>query len=101
MTVGLQIGSTPPVGRRSPGTVASWVAMDLPVLSPLEQQHLLTRAAIPYRDPNLQDSAAVIQQRRLTEQRASLLEPSSRWRKRLRASNIASYSLVNNSVTDS
>ena len=82
---GLQIGSTPPVGRRSPGTVASWMATDdLPVLSFQEQEHLLTRAAIPYRDPNLSDSTAVILQRRLEEQQISSLEPSSRWRKRHR-----------------
>ena len=82
---GLQIGSTPPVGRRSPGTVASWIATDdLPVLSEQEQEHLLTRAAIPYRDPELSDSAAVILHRRLEEQHVSSLEPSSRWRKRNR-----------------
>ena len=82
---GLQIGSTPPVGRRSPGTVASWSGTDLPVLSQLEQEHLLTRAAIPYRDPQLSDSATTILRRRLWEQDASSLEPTSRWRKRTRA----------------
>lgn len=81
---GLQIGSTPPVGRRSPGTVASWSASDLPVLSQQEQEHLLTRAAIPYRDPQLSDSADLILQRRLGEQNISSLEPTSRWRKRAR-----------------
>ncbi len=85
IAAGLKIGSTPPVGRRSPGTVASWVVTDLPMLSQQEQEHLLTRAAIPYRDPHLSDSATVILQRRQQEQQASSLEPTSRWRKRSRA----------------
>ena len=82
MAVGLKIGSTPPVGRRSPGTVAAWVATDLPALSQQEQEHLLTRAAVPYRDPQLFDSSAVILQRRQQEQQTSRLESTSQWRKR-------------------
>jgi tRNA U34 5-methylaminomethyl-2-thiouridine-forming methyltransferase MnmC len=80
--VGLKIGSTSPVGRRSPGTVASWGAA-LPALSQEEQEHLHTRAAIPYRDPQLSDPAEIICQRRVQEQQNSPLEPTSRWRKRL------------------
>lgn len=83
IAAGLQIGSTLPVGRRSPGTVASWSITDLPALSQQEQEYLLTRAAIPYRDPQLVDPATVILQRRQNEQRASSLEPTSRWRKRV------------------
>ncbi|MFQ4145669.1 tRNA (5-methylaminomethyl-2-thiouridine)(34)-methyltransferase MnmD [Chlorogloeopsis sp. ULAP02] len=108
LAAGLQIGSTPPVGRRSPGTVAAHnrdtqtgeyedagnlsknlsasptlrVFASLPPLSQAEQEHLLTRAAIPYRDPQLQDSPNVILKRRQQEQQASSLEPTSRWRKR-------------------
>lgn len=85
ITAGLKIGSTPPVGRRSPGTVASWSATNLPLLSQQEQEHLLTRAAISYRDPHLYDSADVILQRRQQEQHASSLEPTSHWKKRSRA----------------
>ncbi len=51
-------------------------------LSQVEKEHLLTRAAIPYRDPGLSDSTEVIVMRRQQEQQASLLEPTSRWRKR-------------------
>ena len=83
ITIGLKIGSTPPVGRRSPGTVASWSSTDLPMLSQQEQEHLLTRAAIPYRDPQLSDSTEVILHRRQQEQYTSSLEPTSHWRKRL------------------
>lgn len=83
MAVGLRVGSTPPVGRRSPGTVASWFATDLPVLCQKEQEHLLTRAAIPYRDPHLSDLADVILHRRQQEQSTSSLEPTSQWRKRI------------------
>ncbi len=85
MAAGLKFGSTPPFGRRSPGTVASKEANDLPVLSWQEQEHLLTRAAIPYRDPHLSDSSQLIQQRRLSEQQLSCLEPTSHWRKRVQA----------------
>ncbi|PMB50941.1 hypothetical protein CEN39_17435 [Fischerella thermalis CCMEE 5201] len=117
LTAGLQIGSTPPVGRRSPGTVAahnlngevgSWGGRELgrtitpsplpygkslarlhPItpsfprpLSQAEREHLLTRAAIPYRDPQLTDPAEVILRRRQQEQQASSVEPTSHWRKR-------------------
>lgn len=89
LTAGLHIGSTPPVGRRSPGTVAAHPQNShlhthsaLPPLSQAEKEHLLTRAAIPYRDPLLNDEAPVIVQRRQQEQQASSLEPTSHWRKR-------------------
>ena len=81
MANGLKIGSTPPVGRRSPGTIANWVA-PLPLLSQQEQEHLLTRAAVPYRDPQLSDSSEIILHRRQQEQHASSLEATSHWRKR-------------------
>ena len=79
---GLKVGSTSPVGRRSPGTVASWNNSALPPLSQEEREHLQTRAAIPYRDPQLSDPAQMICQRRVQEQQTSPLEPTSRWRKR-------------------
>lgn len=89
LLAGLQIGSTEPVGRRSPGTVAthphspeSKSQSAIPPLSAAEKEHLLTRAAIPYRDPQLNDPASVILQRRQQEQQNSQLEPTSRWRKR-------------------
>jgi len=79
---GLQIGSTQPVGRRSPGTVASLLPVDLPQLSQQEQEHLKTRAAVPYRDPQLYDSVETILQRRRSEQQTCGLEPTSLWKKR-------------------
>lgn len=96
LAAGLQIGSTPPVGRRTPGTVAVHPGSDelrgysalrtqdllLYTLSQEEKEHLLTRAAISYRDPGLNDSADVIIRRRQEEQQACSLEPTSRWRKR-------------------
>lgn len=99
----LEIGSTTPVGRRTPGTVATPTkalerdalerdalehdalgreVLELPPLSEAEQEHLLTRASIPYRDPSLKDPANIIIQRRQEEQEDSKLEPTSRWRKR-------------------
>ncbi|AFY84433.1 tRNA (5-methylaminomethyl-2-thiouridine)(34)-methyltransferase MnmD [Oscillatoria acuminata] len=82
MAGGLKVGATAPVGRRSPGTVASFGDRDLPPLSPQEQEHLQTRAAIPYRDPNLSDSAEEIRLRRQQEQVLSPLEPTASWKKR-------------------
>jgi tRNA U34 5-methylaminomethyl-2-thiouridine-forming methyltransferase MnmC len=79
---GLQIGSTVPVGRRSPGTVASFKAEGLPPLSQQEQEHLKTAAAVPYRDPTLEDSAEIILKRRQLDQQKTSLERTSQWKKR-------------------
>jgi tRNA U34 5-methylaminomethyl-2-thiouridine-forming methyltransferase MnmC len=79
---GLAIGSTAPIGRRSPGTVASFSLVNLPPLSQQELEHLQTRAAIPYRDPDLKASASKILQRRQQEQQDSSLESTSSWKHR-------------------
>ncbi|MGK7879080.1 MAG: MnmC family methyltransferase, partial [Crocosphaera sp.] len=79
---GLKIGATRSVGRRSPGTIANWNGKNLPPLSQQEKEHLQTRAAIPYRDPDLIDIAEKIKTRREKEQSKSDLEPSSHWKKR-------------------
>ncbi len=81
---GFQIGITVPVGRRSPGTLARFTSAHLMPLSTQEQEHLHTRAAIPYRDPTLTDSAPAIHQRRQQEQETTTLEPTSHWKKRWR-----------------
>jgi tRNA U34 5-methylaminomethyl-2-thiouridine-forming methyltransferase MnmC len=80
----LQVAPAPSVGRRSPGTIASFCDSNLSPLSQQEREHLQTRAAIPYRDPLLQDSAVDIVQRRRLEQQVSSLEPTSQWQKRWR-----------------
>lgn len=82
LEAGLHIGATPAVGRRSTGTIASSSNVGLPPLSPQEQEHLLTRAAVPYRDPTLSDRAEIIVQRRNLEQHISTLEPTAHWKKR-------------------
>jgi tRNA U34 5-methylaminomethyl-2-thiouridine-forming methyltransferase MnmC len=82
LAAGLKIGPTLQVGGRQPGTVASFTDANLPTLSVRSQEHLQTRAAVPYRDPQLCDPAHVILHRRRIEQQASSLEPSSRWQKR-------------------
>ncbi|MFM7573032.1 MAG: tRNA (5-methylaminomethyl-2-thiouridine)(34)-methyltransferase MnmD [Snowella sp.] len=79
---GLKFGAGVQVGRRSPGTVANFTSQDLPPISLQEQEHLQTRAAIAYRDPDLQDSAETILERRKAEQEGSDLEPTSHWKKR-------------------
>ena len=91
LTAGLAVGSTPPIGRRTPGTIAGHfkhgTKSSISFFSPLsqgEKEHLLTRAAIPYRDPSLSDTAAMILKRRQEEVQVSTLESSSQWRKRWR-----------------
>jgi tRNA U34 5-methylaminomethyl-2-thiouridine-forming methyltransferase MnmC len=78
---GLSVGPTPPVGRRTPGTIANWQG-GLPPLSLQESEHLQTTAAIPFRDPTLEGDAETLHTRRTEEQKQSGLEPSSHWRKR-------------------
>ncbi|WP_035990954.1 tRNA (5-methylaminomethyl-2-thiouridine)(34)-methyltransferase MnmD [Leptolyngbya sp. KIOST-1] len=79
---GLSIGPISAAGRRWPGTLAQVNPTGLAPLSDQEREHLLTRAAVPYRDPTLGDSADAIRQRRQREQAVSNLVPTSRWRKR-------------------
>jgi tRNA U34 5-methylaminomethyl-2-thiouridine-forming methyltransferase MnmC len=79
---GLKFGAGVQVGKRSPGTVANFTGEDLPPISLQEQEHLQTRAAIAYRDPDLQDPAETILERRKAEQETSDLEPTSHWKKR-------------------
>ncbi|MGK7933627.1 MAG: tRNA (5-methylaminomethyl-2-thiouridine)(34)-methyltransferase MnmD [Microcystaceae cyanobacterium] len=79
---GLNIGFTRGIGRRSPGTVASFQGLVLPALSLEEKEHLKTRAAIPYRDPTLKETKNKIVEQREQEQAISSLEPSSQWKKR-------------------
>ncbi|AFZ42863.1 protein of unknown function DUF752 [Halothece sp. PCC 7418] len=79
---GLHYTSTMGMNRRS--TVASWNGEDLSPLSQLDREHQQTRAAIPYRDPNLEDSTETILERRQQEQLNSNLETTSQWRKRWR-----------------
>ena len=51
-------------------------------LSTMEEEHLHTRAAIPYRDPHRQDAATAIRQRRDDEQKRCGLESTSAWQRR-------------------
>ncbi len=51
-------------------------------LTQMEEEHLLTRAAIPYRDPNGKDTSTTILQRREQEQKVCKLESTSSWQKR-------------------
>lgn len=84
LAAGLEIGSSSPVGRKAPGTVAAFPHNDLPLLTEAEKEILQTRAAVPYRDPHLRDPAAVIIQRRQVEQSCSNLESTSAWKRKRR-----------------
>ena len=51
-------------------------------LSIMEEEHLLTKASIPYRDQNLKTSKEDIIKKRLDEQKLSNLLPSKKWREK-------------------
>jgi tRNA U34 5-methylaminomethyl-2-thiouridine-forming methyltransferase MnmC len=82
LSAGLNIGSITGAGRKSPGTIAAFEYKNLPKLSIMEQEHLQTKAAIPYRDRSFQDRAEQIILRRQQEQQESAQESTSQWRKR-------------------
>ncbi|NEQ49232.1 MAG: hypothetical protein F6K11_03740 [Leptolyngbya sp. SIO3F4] len=79
---GLNIGSLPGTGRQWPCTIATKDRRSLPALSQQEQEHLLTRASIPYRDPTLGATAEAIVAARTQAQQESKLEPTGAWRRR-------------------
>lgn len=79
---GLSIGSIPAGGRKWPGTLASYSSGGSSALSQQEQEHLQTRAAVPYRDPTLQSTTEEILVRRTQEQARSPLPPAGSWRRR-------------------
>ncbi|MBD2122165.1 tRNA (5-methylaminomethyl-2-thiouridine)(34)-methyltransferase MnmD [Trichocoleus sp. FACHB-262] len=66
----------------SQGTVGSFNPETLYPLSQMEQEHLQTRAAIPFRDSDLSDRAETILQRQKDEQSQSQRESTSSWRRR-------------------
>ena len=84
-SAGLTVGTVQAAARKWPGTIAchsaSRLAASLPSLSQQEQEHLQTRAAIPYRDPTLQSTAEEILKRRIQEQSISSLMPTNPWRR--------------------
>ncbi|MDX2240573.1 MAG: MnmC family methyltransferase [Leptolyngbyaceae cyanobacterium bins.302] len=87
LEAGFCIGTIPLGDRHLPhewaqGTVAGFDPRSLHPLSPMEQEHLQTRAAIPYRDPTLSDSAPEIHARHQQEQHSSHRESTSNWRRR-------------------
>jgi tRNA U34 5-methylaminomethyl-2-thiouridine-forming methyltransferase MnmC len=87
LAAGLCIGTIPiensPVSHEwSQGTVAAWCSDTLLPLSQMEQEHLQTRAAIPYRDPDLSEGMEAIALRHTQEQAQSQFESTSSWRRR-------------------
>jgi tRNA U34 5-methylaminomethyl-2-thiouridine-forming methyltransferase MnmC len=86
---GLCIGTIPlngaeplPSHEWAQGTVAAFLPNLVHPLSPMEIEHLNTRAAIPYRDPHLTDAAETILARHQQEQAQSQRESTSSWRRR-------------------
>lgn len=88
LQAGLSVGSIPLTpGEALPhewsqGTVAGFPGTALPPLTLMEQEHLYTRAAIPYRDPTLGDLPEQILERHAQEQSTTALESTSSWRRR-------------------
>ena len=96
MHAGLSISSLQTAARKWPGTIARCSSVDmrekdirasnnkaeLPVLSQQEQEHLKTKAAVPYRDPSLRATAEEILSHRAKEQQLSNLLPTGPWRSR-------------------
>jgi len=56
--------------------------INLEKLSVMEEEHLLTKASIPYRDQNLNSSKDDIIKKRLNEQLSSNLLSTKLWRKK-------------------
>ena len=92
---GLTLRSLLPAGRQriewSSGTLAvkpkatAALATEGPgwtALSAMEEEHLRTRASVPYRDPQGDDKPDIIQQRRELEQQSCGLESTSAWQRR-------------------
>jgi tRNA U34 5-methylaminomethyl-2-thiouridine-forming methyltransferase MnmC len=87
LEVGLQVGTIPVSDGHLPhewaqGTVGAFTSTELNPLSQMEQEHLQTRAAIPYRDRTLSDSAETIRDRHQQDQRDCQHESTSSWRRR-------------------
>ena len=51
-------------------------------LSPMEEEHLLTKASIPYRDPDLNSKAEDIIKERMKEQFLSNMSSTKKWREK-------------------
>lgn len=84
---GLEIGTIPLGPTHHPhewsqGTVASFERTSLIPLSPMEQEHLATKAAVPYHDPDLFDTTEAILERHRLQQQQAKLESTSSWRRR-------------------
>ena len=92
--LGLEIFSIKPTmnskNQWSQGTVAiarfdknkAQESLFIQKLSPMEEEHLLTKASIPYRDPHLMAENEDIIQERLKEQKKSKLLSSRQWREK-------------------
>ena len=66
-------------GASIPDGGPGWRALSL-----MEEEHLHTRAAVPFRDPSGTDDSAAILRRRSMEQDGCSLEPTNAWQRRWR-----------------
>jgi tRNA U34 5-methylaminomethyl-2-thiouridine-forming methyltransferase MnmC len=78
----IPLGNNPLPHEWSQGTIAAWQSDGLLPLSIMEQEHLHTRAAVPYHDPGLNNSTDVILAQHQQDQQNDQLESTSSWRRR-------------------
>jgi tRNA U34 5-methylaminomethyl-2-thiouridine-forming methyltransferase MnmC len=78
----IPLGNNPLPHEWSQGTIAAWHSNGLLPLSLMEQEHLNTRAAVPYRDPGLNNTTDAILAQHQQDQQNTQLESTSSWRRR-------------------
>jgi tRNA U34 5-methylaminomethyl-2-thiouridine-forming methyltransferase MnmC len=78
----IPLGNNPLPHEWSQGTIAAWQPDGLLPLSIMEREHLNTRAAVPYRDPALNNPPDVILAQHQQDQQTDRLESTSSWRRR-------------------
>jgi tRNA U34 5-methylaminomethyl-2-thiouridine-forming methyltransferase MnmC len=82
LEAGFTLGTGLRIGRRAPSTIADFGVRTLPELGMQEQEHLLTSAAVPYCDPDLNWNRVQIKEDRKRRQAEFQGPSSNQWRKR-------------------
>jgi tRNA U34 5-methylaminomethyl-2-thiouridine-forming methyltransferase MnmC len=77
--------------KAAPDTVIASTGPGWQSLSAMEEEHLLTRAAVPYRDPTGKNNAEEIIKRRQQEQMRCTMASTSSWHRRWRGASCRGY----------
>jgi tRNA U34 5-methylaminomethyl-2-thiouridine-forming methyltransferase MnmC len=89
LEAGFTLGTGLRIGRRAPSTIADFGVRSLPPLGEQEQEHLLSSAAVPYCDPDLNWNRGQIKEDRKRRQAEFQGPSSNQWRKRWLKSRLA------------